>query len=128
MPLSVYLWLALGVLLAASCASTKIPAQWTDPAFTNRPLRGAKVLVVCEAEETAVRRICQEEVATRISAAGVEPVTASGPQEPGDSRDDGALAAAREVGAKAVFATTVTRDASVIGSSATIGSSTATNV
>jgi len=114
--------LALGALLAASCASPKIPAQWTDPAFSNRSLHGAKVLVACEAEDTAIRRICQDEFATRLSAVGVEPVAAATLQEPvGGRRQDALLAAAREAGAKAVFAATVTRDASVIGSSTTIG-------
>lgn len=112
---------ALGTLLAAGCASTKVPAQWTDPAFANRSLHGAKVLVACEAEDTATQRICQEEVATRLSTAGVQPVTAAAVQGSGASRADGLLAAARENGAKAVFSTTVTREATVIGSSTTIG-------
>ena len=109
----------LGGFLIAGCAVPKIPAQWTDPAFSNHPLRGAKVLVVCEAEETAVRRICQDEVVARISATGAEPLTPS--EKLASGRDDGAMAAAREMGAKAVFAAKVTREASVIGSSARIG-------
>jgi len=121
-PLRGYLLLTLGTLLAQGCASTKIPAQWTDSAFATRSLHGAKVLVACEAEDTATRRICQDEVAARLSAAGVEPVKAATPQEPGSSRrDDALLVEAHEMGAKAVFATTVTRDASVIGSRTTIG-------
>jgi len=122
MPLRAYVLLTLGASLVAGCASPKIPAQWTDPAFANHPLRGAKVLVACEAEDTAIRQICQDEVAARLSAAGVQPVKAATPQEANAGRrDDALLAEARGAGAKAAFATTVTRDASVIGSGTTIG-------
>lgn len=121
-PLSGYMLLTLGTLLAHGCASAKIPAQWTDPAFATRSLHGTKVLVACEAEDIATRRICQDEVAAQLSAAGVEPVKAATPQEAGGShRDDALRAEAREMGAKATFATSVTRDASVIGSATTIG-------
>ena len=118
----------LGAFLAASCASTKIPAQWSDPAFANRPLHGAKVLVVCEAEEPAIQRICQDAVASRMSASGVEPLIVSPAQQPVSARNDGALGAAREMGAKAVFVAKVTRDASVIGSSTRIGIGVGTSV
>jgi hypothetical protein len=122
MPSRVYVLLTLGALLAAGCASTKIPAQWADPGFANRSLHGAKVLVACEAEDTASRQICQDEVAARLQAAGVVPVKAATAQAAGARRgDEGLLAEARETGAKAVLATTVTRDASVIGSGTTIG-------
>src|SRR5262245_1360292 len=89
----VYVLLTFGALVATGCASTKIPAQWTDPAFANRSLHGAKVLVACDAEDTAIRRICQDEVAARLSAAGVEPVKSAASQETGAGRhDDGLLA------------------------------------
>ena len=89
-PLRGCLFLTLGTLLAQGCKSTKVPAQWTDPAFATRSLHGAKVRVACEAEDTATRRICQDEVATRLSAAGVEPLKAATPQEPHGSRRDDA--------------------------------------
>jgi len=126
--LSLCLLSTLGALLVASCASTKIPAQWSDPAFANQALRGAKVLVVCEAEEPAIQRICQDEVAARMSATGVVPVTVSPLQEPVSGRPDGAFGAAREMDAKAVFVAKVTREASVIGSSARIGVGVGTSV
>ena len=61
-----YLLLTLGTLLAQGCASARIPAQWTDPAFPTRSLHGAKVLVACEAEDTASQQICQDEVAAQL--------------------------------------------------------------
>jgi hypothetical protein len=120
-PLRGYLLLTLATLLAQGCASAKIPAQWTDPAFATRSLHGAKVLVSCEAEDVATQRVCQDEFAARLSAAGVEPVKAATAQEPGSRRDGALLAEAQQIGARATFATTVTRDASVIGSGTTIG-------
>ena len=115
---------AIGTLLNAGCASNRIQAQWVDPAFSDRPLQGAKVLVACTAEETAVQRICQDEVAARLAAAGAQPVIASDRDRPGvvaGKVDDRALEAARRVGAKAVFASAVGRDSSIAGPSTTIG-------
>ena len=54
-------------LLLVGCASDNIQAEWTDPEFAGHSLRGEKVLIVCEANGEAVRRICQQQLTTRRS-------------------------------------------------------------
>lgn len=115
---------AVCTLLTPGCATTKIQAQWADPGFRDHPLQGAKVLVVCTADEAAVRHICQDETVARIAAIGAQPLTAPeevSPTSKAGAADTHALALARGMGAKAVFATSYTRDASIAGPSTTIG-------
>jgi hypothetical protein len=116
--------LAVSALLIAGCASTRIQAQWTDPASANHPLRGAKVLIVCAAEGSTILRLCQEEVAARIATLGAQPVTASDRDQlaaGAGGKSDKALEAARGIGATALLAMAVRREATVPGPSTTIG-------
>jgi hypothetical protein len=116
--------LALVGLLAAGCASTRIQAQWTDPKFSDHALHEAKVLVVCEASETAIKRICQEQMAAQVQAAGATPVSAPGAEnlKPGSGPADGALLdAARNLGAKAVLVATLAPDATIVNPGPSIG-------
>jgi hypothetical protein len=95
-------------LVLAGCA-TALDAQWTDPQAAPLSLKGAKVLVVCEADELVVRNICQDRLASQLRAFGVQPAlarsTGMAPQPQGGAATH--LAAARAIGARAVFATTV---------------------
>src|SRR5438445_12160824 len=72
---------ALGALAAgltvAGCASTPLDAQWSDPQLAGTSLRGAKVLVACEAAEAVVKRICQDRLADEVIAHGGNPVLAA---------------------------------------------------
>jgi hypothetical protein len=111
-------------LLLSGCASTTIQAQWTDPHFAGQSLRGATVLVVCQAPGTALKRICQDQIATQIAASGVRPVvdpaadyvTATGGPIP-----DEVFAAARRAGARAIWVSTIVPDATVVSPGPTIG-------
>jgi hypothetical protein len=116
--------LALGGVLVSGCATTKVQAQWSDPQFAERSLRGERVLIVCSAEEAAIKRICQEELRTQVAASDATPVTdpavdnlAAG-QGPASEET---LAAARSAGAKAVLAATVAPDAMIVNPGPTIG-------
>jgi hypothetical protein len=115
--------LVLDAALLAGCASTRIQAQWTDPAFAKQSfLRGSKVLVVCDAKETAVRQVCQEQVSQQLTAAGAIPVI--GPQAGGAESAPAAepvLAAARDAGAKAVLRTGIAPDATVVSPGPSFG-------
>jgi hypothetical protein len=116
--------LALGGVLVAGCASTKIQAQWADPQFAERSLRGEQVLIVCTAEEAAIKRICQEELRAQVSASGATPVTAPEADNltPGQGpASEPTLAVARSMGAKAVLAATVAPDAMIVNAGPTIG-------
>jgi hypothetical protein len=114
--------LASGGLFVAGCASTRVEAEWSDPQFAGRSLRGAKVLVVCDAAEIVAKRICQDKLAAQLTASGATPVI--GPEDltvgpaPGNDRS---LAAARGAGATAILGAVVTRDASVVGGGSSVG-------
>ena len=108
------------------CATTTVNAEWTDPQFAGRSLRGERVLVVCDANDTVVRRICQDRLAAQVSAAGATPVAGAdtaGLTAGPPPANDKTLAAARRAGAKAILAATVAPDATVVsgGSSVSFG-------
>jgi hypothetical protein len=112
--------LALVALLNGGCATKPVQAQWTDPQFANHSLRGAKVLVVCDSNEAAVKRICEEQMSAELSAVGAIPVierVADGPA----SINDRALAAARSAGAKAVLISTVAPEVTSITPGPSVG-------
>jgi hypothetical protein len=111
-----------GALLLAGCATKTLDAQWSDPQLTSgNPLRGARVLVVCEAQDLVLRRICQDQVGVQVTAAGATPVAA--PDGAADASGNPAryLAAATAASAKAVLVTTVAPDSSVAKSGFTVG-------
>ena len=110
--------LCAGMLLAlAGCASTQLDAQWADPQLTaGNPLRGARLLVVCEAQDLVLRRICQDQVGAQVLAAGATPVAA--PDIGGDAPNAPSapaqyLAAAKAASAKAVLVTAISQGSTV---------------
>ncbi len=108
------LWLtALGL---AGCATTQLDAQWANPDYAGRNLRGAPVLVVCEAQEPTLQRICEDQVAGQIATLGGTPTRHSqvaDPSAPPGGGNDPYLAAARRIGARAIVRTTLTPTAAV---------------
>lgn len=113
--------LALTALLSAGCASRAIQGQWTDPQFANHSLRGAKVLVVCDSNEVAVRRICEDQMSDQLAAAGATPVTMPGEATGSGSTNESALAAARSAGAKAMLVSTVAPEVTAINPGPRVG-------
>jgi hypothetical protein len=111
--------IAASGLLIAGCASTRLDAQWSDPEFQGRSLRGAKVLVVCDANEPVVRRICQEKLAAQVAASGATPVMS--PETVAAGPSDKTLAAARGAGATAIFGSTIGPEAVIVGAGPTFG-------
>lgn len=106
------------LLLAATCAAVlagcagtpQIEGQWTAPNRPTMRLAGAKVLVACEAVDPAVKRICEDQMAGAVVAHGATAVVAPqiDPPAPGQPVPDNQyLAPARQAGATAVLATTV---------------------
>jgi len=96
--------------LLAGCASTpQLDAQWSDASLGPSFLRGARVLVACDAYEVVVRQICQDQLAAQVLARGATPVfLAPGfPVATDRSVDAQLLPAAREAGAKAMMVMTV---------------------
>ena len=87
-------FIGLVAALGAGCATAPIDAQWRDPQLGPGYLRGARVLVVCEAGEVVLQRICEDQLAAGLKARGAVPVIGPPPA---------AASAARAAGAKAVF-------------------------
>jgi len=102
-------------LASAGCATTRVEAQWADPQFAGKSLRGEKVLVVCEANEVVIRRICEDRVAAQVTASGATPVIGPVDLTVGPPpANDRTLAAARGAGAKAILGSTIAPEITVV--------------
>lgn len=111
---SLLLSAGLAALLGAGgCASTQVGAQWTDPAFQGRSLRGNTLLVVCEAHDAATKRVCQDQLAAQVTAYGGTARIAGEIANPTPGREQtpsAYLPAARNAGAQAVLSAAVVSD------------------
>lgn len=123
-------WMSLAAVSAvalwlAGCASTQLNAQWSDPQFAGKSLRGAKVLVSCQAADLTLQRVCTDRMAAQLSAAGAVPVPAAAADAAPyaqDTQDTQALVkAARASGAVAVMRTSLAPAASVASAGPSIG-------
>ena len=116
--------LVLSGCLAGGCASTRVQAQWSDPSFAGQSLRGAIVLVVCDAGDAVLSHLCKDRLAMQVAASGATPIvapdvallTAEGGRLP-----DIVFEGARQAGAKAIVAATIAPDATVVSPGPTIG-------
>lgn len=111
---------AICTVLLAGCATTQMDAQWSNPDYSGRSLRGETVLVACEAQEVTLQRICEDEVAAQVSARGAKPtknstLSASG-NAPAGATDPYAVAAKR-IGARAIVRTTLAAGPPVVSDS-----------
>jgi hypothetical protein len=59
------------VTVLAGCATTRMTAEWRNPAFDAASLQGGRVLVVCRAPDEAVRRGCEDQWSNRLGARGI---------------------------------------------------------
>jgi len=109
----------------AGCASTQLDAQWADPQLVSgQPLRGARVLVVCESPDQVLRRVCTDAVSAELVTAGAVPVPAPDVGEGAHSAPGGPapyLAAAKAANAKAVLVTAIAPNSSVAKPGFTLG-------
>ena len=99
-----------GLALAAGCASTALDAQWADAQLPPNLLRGAKVMVMCEALDLTLQRLCQDQVAAGLASRGATPVVVPQSISVPIAQaviDPQVLQAARDAGAKAVFGVTI---------------------
>ncbi len=96
---------AIAALVAlAGCASTQLDAEWRDPQLSAGSLRGARVLVACDAFEVVVVQLCRDQIASAVGAQGATPVfvPTNFPISPARAIDPQLLLAARDAGAKAM--------------------------
>lgn len=123
-PRSGALALAASLLLAACASSPAVGPQWSDPQFAGRSLRGARLLVVCEAVDLPLRRQCQDRLASELIAYGATPVVAAEPPPGtpvGRPLAETWLPAARSAGAQAIFSAALTADATVYDPGPSVG-------
>ncbi len=113
----VALLFAAAALWIAGCAAPAINAEWRDPQFAGRSLRGAKVLVACQAADPTLRRICADRAAAKLSALGAVPLPSPDNGNPGlEVAADGQalLAQARAAGASALLRLSITPDLTTV--------------
>ena len=101
---------ALLSLAVTACATTNMDAQWTNPDYQGRNVRGSSVLVACEAQDLTLQRICEDQLAAAVTARGAKATLNS--QLPGaapnaSAGNDPYLAAAKRVGARAIVRMTL---------------------
>lgn len=108
----------------AGCASTHLDAQWFDAQLAPNSLRGARIMVACEAHDLVLKQICQDLLVAEVIARGATPVVAPDTPVAGPGRSPGNepyLNAARDAGAKAVITHAVTAADVSAGSGVSIG-------
>ncbi len=95
--------------LLTACATTRMDAQWTNPEYQGRNVKGAPVLVACEAQDLTLQRVCEDQLAAAVSASGAKPTLNSqlSALAPTASGTDPYLANAKRVGARAVVRMTL---------------------
>jgi uncharacterized membrane protein YgcG len=89
------------------CATTEMTAQWKDPAYGSA-LTGSRVLVLCQARDDTLRRVCEDQWATRLAAhgvAGIRSYSLPGFPPGGAANPEEMATAGRESGATAVAST-----------------------
>ena len=96
--------------VVAGCATTEMTAQWKDPAYGST-LTGSRVLVLCQARDDTLRRVCEEQWATRLAAhgvAGIRSYSLPGFPPGGAANPEEMAMAGRESGATAIASTQLT--------------------
>ena len=94
----------------AGCATTEMTAQWKDPAYGGA-LTGSRVLVLCQARDDTLRRVCEDQWATRLAAhgvAGIRSYSLPGFPPGGAANPEEMAMAGRESGATAIASTQLT--------------------
>lgn len=110
----------VAVVLAwiGGCASTtQLDSQWTDSRVQGNPLRQSKVLVVCEAQDMAMRQVCETSIGEQLVAMGAtallahSDVTLGAPAIGPSNNNLPYLEAARKINARAIWVSRLTPDA-----------------
>lgn len=117
---------AAAVVLLTGCASEpRVDTQWSDPQLGAKSslLRGARVLIACNADDRSVLQICQDFLAAEVSARGATPVFAAADTVLSSDRaiDGQLLPSARRDNARALFVVTLTPAATDVSPGFSIG-------
>jgi len=113
-------WAALA--LGGCAAAPTTGAEWIDPQFANISLRGSTVLVVCEAADLPVKRLCQDVLAAEVTAMGATAIIAADTAAPGQRpMAEAQLGAARAAGARSILSAAISPDATVVNPGPSVG-------
>jgi hypothetical protein len=115
--------LASTALALGGCAAAPTTgAEWIDPQFANISLRGSTVLVVCEAADLPVKRLCQDVLAAEVTAMGATAIIAADIAAPGERpMAEAQLGAARAAGARSILSAAISPDATVVNPGPSVG-------
>jgi hypothetical protein len=101
-------------------------AEWMNKDYAGRSLRGQRVLVVCQAPDPTVQRLCEDELANGVNSRGATAVrpatgTPAAPATTGPIPPSAYTDAAKATGAAAVLSMSLQPDSSVVNPGPTIG-------
>jgi len=88
-------------------------AEWSNPAFKGRSLKGQNVLVVCTAQDFTSQKLCEDQMAARMTAAGARVVRLPANDPSATANNEALQAAAKRAGATAVSRTNLSVAAAV---------------
>jgi len=100
-------------LLVGCAASTQMNAEWSNPQFKGRSLKGQNVLVVCTAQDFTSQKLCEDQMAARMTAAGARVVRLPANDPSAGANNEALQAAAKRAGASAVSRTNLSVAAAV---------------
>jgi len=105
---------ATAASLAGCATGPQLEAQRSDPSIGQSFLRGARVLVACEASELVIGQICQDQLGREVVARGATPVFVpqNTPIATDRSMDVQLLPDARDASAKAMTVAVAVEDVS----------------
>ncbi|MGH6623486.1 MAG: hypothetical protein ACREBN_05915 [Burkholderiaceae bacterium] len=101
------------LLVLAGCASTQMNAEWSNPQFKGRSLKGQNVLVVCAAQDFTSQQLCEDQMAARMTAGGARVVRLPANDPSAGANNEALQAAAKRAGATAVSRTNLSVAAAV---------------
>lgn len=113
---------ALLVLGLAACATPRMEAEWSDPAFAGQALRDAPVMIVCEAADDATERLCIEALVSEFKGHGLRAFGASRLAAANQGADaERYLPAAQSAGARAALVARLSPEATYMEPPASVG-------
>jgi hypothetical protein len=112
-------------LALAACATTRMAAEWKNKDYLGGSLKGQRILVVCQAPDATVQRLCEDQLVTTANSWGLVAVqpdrraadTPGSAPLPGDAYRE----LARAMDAATIMSMTIAADSTVVSPGPMIG-------
>jgi hypothetical protein len=111
----------LGAILLVACATTKMEAQWSNPEFGGFKLRDQTVMVACQARDFTVQAVCEDQIASQLTARGAKPVKFAVSNTGVSPTNEAIDAAAKKANARVIYRTTLSTSIPTVSPGPTIG-------